>query len=118
MDPKHYSKYDRDTTKWKSKNRGQLASLSKSTHLLPPQSHSNANSNKLITIDKSCVGLQNRQKTNNSIHKNVKKPHQGKVAKDLINDKTSLIRNQISKNKSGDNRVFRIGISLNFYFPK
>ena len=82
MDPKHYSKYDRDTTKWKSKNRGQLTPLSNSAHLLPEQSHSNSNSNKLI-IDKSCSLLQNRQKTNISIHKNVKKPHQGKSANDF-----------------------------------
>ena len=86
MDPKHYSKYDRDTTKWKSKNRGQLTPLSNSAHLLPAQSHSNSNSNKLI-IDKSCSLLQNRQKTNISIHKNVKKPHQGKGPNGLITNK-------------------------------
>ena len=109
MDPKHYSKYDGDTAKLKSKSRGQLTLLSTSTHLLPPQSHSNSNSNKLI-IDKSCSMLQNRQKTNISIRKNDKKPHQGKSANDLIKNKTSLIRNQISENKSGKNRVFRICI--------
>ena len=110
MDPKHYSKYDRDTTKWKSKNRGQLTPLSNSAHLLPAQSHSNSNSNKLI-IDKSCSLLQNRQKTNISIHKNVKKPHQGKGPNGLITNKKILIRNQISEDKSGKNRVFRICIS-------
>ena len=109
MDPKHHSKYDGDTAKLKSKSRGQLTLLSTSTHLLPSQSHSNSNSNKLI-IDKSCSMLQNRQKTNISIRKNYKKPHQGKSANDLIKNKTSLIRNQISENKSGKNRVFRICI--------
>ena len=110
MDPKHYSKYDGDTAKLKSKSRGQLTLLSTSTHLLPsPQSHSNSNSNKLI-IDKSCSMLQNRQKTNISIRKNDKKPHQGKTANDLIKNKTSLIRNQISENKSGKNRVIRVCI--------
>ena len=109
MDPKHYSKYDGDTAKLKSKSRGQLTLLSTSTHLLPSQSHSNSNSNKLI-IDKSCSMLRNRQKTNISIRKNDKKPHQGKSANDLIKNKTSLIRNQISENKSGKNRVFRICI--------
>ena len=111
MDPKHYSKYDGDTAKLKSKSRGQLTLLSTSTHLLPPQSHSNSNSNKLI-IDKSCSLLQNRQKTNISIRKNDKKPHQGKSANDLIKNKTSLIRKQISENKSGKIRVFRICISI------
>ena len=57
--------------------------------------------------------LQNRQKTNISIRKNDKKPHQGKSANDLIKNKTSLIRNQISENKSGKNRVFRICICTN-----
>ena len=109
MDPKHHSKYDGDTAKLKSKSRGQLTLLSTSTHLLPPQSHSNSNSNKLI-IDKSCSMLQNRQKTNISIRKNDKKPHQGKSANDLIKNKTSLIRNQISENKSGENRVIRVYI--------
>ena len=97
MDPKHYSKYDGDTAKLKSKSRGQLTLLSTSTHLLPsPQSHSNSNSNKLI-IDKSCSMLQNRQKTNISIRKNDKKPHQGKSANDLIKNKTSLIEDVCPK---------------------
>ena len=108
MDPKYYSKYDRDTTKSEHRKiRGQLTPLSTSSHLLPSPSHSNSNSNKLI-IDKSCSLHQNRQKTNISIHKNDKKPHQSKSPNDLIGNKTFLIRNQISKTKSGKNRVIRI----------
>ena len=109
MDPKYYSKYDRDTTKSEHrKNRGsQHTSHSTSSHLLPT-SYSNSISNKLI-IDKSCSSLlQNRQKTNISIHKNDKKPHQSKKPNDLIRNKKIQIQNQISETKSGKNRVIRI----------